>query len=264
MRAVRKHCQNPWVLLYVERWLKAPIQTTDGDLRLRERGTPQGGVVSPLLANLFLHYAFDLWVDRDLPSVRFCRYADDAVIHCKSQMQAQFVLRRIGERFKQCGLELHPTKTQIVYCKDVNRQQDHPAIQFTFLGYTFRPRKAMDKYGRIYVNFSPAVSRMACKVMRQTIRGWHLQLKCDKELADLSAMFDPILQGWQNYYGRFYGSAMSTIWKHVNAYLARWLMRKYKRLARHKTQARRALGRLAQKFPRAFVHWRMGFAPMAG
>ena len=177
MRAVRKHCQNPWVLLYVERWLKAPMQTTDGDIRLRERGTPQGGVVSPLLANLFLHYAFDLWVDRDLPSVRFCRYADDAVIHCKSQMQAQFVLRRIGERFQQCGLELHPTKTRIVYCKDINRRQDHPVIQFTFLGYTFRPRKALDKYGRIYVNFSPAVSRMACKAMRQTIRGWHLQLR---------------------------------------------------------------------------------------
>ena len=135
MRAVRKHCQNPWVLLYVERWLKAPMQTTDGKVKARERGTPQGGVVSPLLANLFLHYAFDLWVDRNLPSVRFCRYADDAVIHCKSQAQAQFVLRRIDERFRQCGLELHPSKTRIVYCKDINRRQDHPAIEFTFLGY---------------------------------------------------------------------------------------------------------------------------------
>jgi len=137
MRAVRKHCQNPWVLLYVERWLKAPMQTTDGEVKARERGTPQGGVVSPLLANLFLHYAFDLWVHRNLPSVRFCRYADDAVIHCKSQAQAQFVLRRIDERFRQCGLELHPSKTRIVYCKDINRRQDHPAIEFTFLGYTF-------------------------------------------------------------------------------------------------------------------------------
>jgi RNA-directed DNA polymerase len=136
MRAVRKHCQTPWALLYVERWLKAPMQTMDGEVRARERGTPQGGVVSPLLANLFLHYAFDLWVDRTLPSVRFCRYADDAVIHCKSHAQAQFVLRRIDERFRQCGLELHPDKTLIVYCKDINRQQDYPDIQFTFLGYT--------------------------------------------------------------------------------------------------------------------------------
>jgi len=264
LRALRKHCQAPWVLLYVERWLKAPMQAAEGEIQARERGTPQGGVVSPLLANLFLHYAFDVWIERTLPSVRFCRYADDAVIHCKSLAQAQLVLRRIAERFQACGLELHPSKTRIVYCKDLNRPLDHLAIEFTFLGYTFRPRKAVDKYGRVYVNFSPAVSRAACKAMRQTIRGWHLQLKCDKELADLSAMFDPILAGWQQYYGRFHGSAMSTIWKHVNAYLVRWLMRKYKRLARHKTRAWRALGRLAQRNPQAFVHWRMGVIPMAG
>jgi RNA-directed DNA polymerase len=264
MRAVRKHCQDSWVLLYVERWLKAPMQTIDGNIQARERGTPQGGVVSPLLANLFLHYAFDIWMDRTLPGVKFCRYADDAVIHCKSQAQAQFVLRRIGERFQQCGLELHPTKTRIVYCKDINRKLDHPVIEFTFLGYSFRPRKVQDKYDRVYANFSPAVSRAACKAMRQTIRGWHLQLKNDKELADLSRTFDPVLKGWQNYYGRFYGSAMSTIWKQMNAYLVRWLMRKYKRLARHKSRARRALGQLAQQFPDAFTHWKLGFAPMAG
>jgi RNA-directed DNA polymerase len=264
MRALRQHCQQSWILLYVERWLKAPMQTMDGEIKVRERGTPQGGVVSPLLANLFLHYAFDRWVDRALPGVRFCRYADDGVLHCKSFKQAQLVVRRIAERFRQCRLELHPSKTQIVYCKDINRKQDHPVIEFTFLGYTFRPRKAVDKYGRVYENFSPAVSRTACKAMRQAIRGWHLQLKSDKELADLSAMFNPILTGWQQYYGRFHGSAMSTVWKHVNAYLARWLMRKYKRLARHKLRAWRALGQLAQRFPRAFIHWRLGCAPMAG
>jgi len=263
MRALRKHCQTPWILLYVERWLKAPMQTADGEIRARDKGTPQGGVVSPL-ANLFLHYAFDQWVDRDLRSVRFCRYADDAIIHCKSHAQAQFVLQRIDERLRECGLELHPSKTRIVYCKDINRRRDHPSIEFTFLGYTFRPRKALDKYGRVYVNFSPAVSRAACKAMRQTIRGWHLQLKCDKALADLSAMFDPILTGWQQYYGRFHGSAMSTVWKHVNAYLVRWLIRKYKSLARHKVRAWRALGRLARQLPRAFVHWRLGFASMTG
>ncbi len=174
------------------------------------------------------------------------------------------MLRRIDECFQECGLESHPDKTRIVYRKDINRQQDHPEIEFTFLGYTFRPRKALDKYGRVYVNFSPAVSGVARKSMRQTIRGWHLQLKCDKELAGLLTMFDPILKGWPQYYGRFYGSAISTIWKHVNAYLVRWLMRKYKRLARRKLRARRALGRLAQQFPRAFVHWRVGHAPTAG
>ena len=264
LRALRKHCQIPWVLLYVGRWLKAPMQMADGVLKTRACGTPQGGVVSPLLANLFLHYAFDVWVTKHLRSVRFCRYADDGVVHCKSREQAEFALRKIGERFRECGLELHPDKTRIVYCQDINRQEIFPNVQFTFLGYTFRPRKAVDKYGRVFVNFAPAVSRDALRAMRQTIRGWHLQLKCDKELTDLSAMFNAVLRGWQGYYGRFYGSAMSAIWKHMNDYLTRWIRRKYKNLARHKTLAGHALGRLAQSFPGAFVHWKLGYIPSAG
>ena len=150
---------------------------------------------SGILANLFLHFAFDLWVTRHLPGVRFARYADDAVLHCKSRRQAEYVLERIRERFQACNLELHPGKTRIVYCKDINRTEANPDIQFTFLGYTFRPRKAVDKYGRVFVNFSPAVSRDALKAMRQTIRGWRVQLKNDKSLVDLSAMLGPILRG---------------------------------------------------------------------
>jgi len=264
MRAVRKHCQNPWVLLYIERWLKAPMEMADGQRVERTRGTPQGGVISPLLANLFMHYAFDRWVTEHLRSVRFCRYADDGVIHCKSQAQAEYVLRRLAARFGECGLELHPDKTRIVYCRDINRPDDHPVIQFTFLGYTFRPRKAVDKHGRVYVNFAPAVSRDALRAMRQTIRGWHLQLQCDRQLGDLSRRFNPVLRGWLNYYGRFYGSAMADVWRHLNAYLARWLMRKHKSLARHKRRARAVLGRLAAAWPRAFVHWELGYAPSAG
>ncbi len=264
MRALGKHCQTSWILLYVQRWLTAPLQTEEGELMERTRGTPQGRVVSPLLANLFLHYAFDVWVTRNLRSVRFCRYADDGVIHCKSLAQAKLVLRQIGERLGKCGLELHPGKTWIVYCQDVNRRATHPDVQFTFLGYTFRPRKAVDKYQRVYVNFVPAVSRDALKAMRQTTRSWHLQLMCDRELPDLAAMFNPILRGWLQYYGRFHGSAMSVIWKHMNDYLVRWMMRKYKNLARHKTRARHALGRLARQFPNIFVHWEMGCFPSAG
>lgn len=259
LRALRKHCQIPWVLLYVERWLKAPMQSTEGALRERRCGTPQGGVISPLLANLFLHYAFDVWVTKNLPSVRFCRYADDGVIHCKTKAQAELALQKIAERFKECKLELHPDKTKIVYCKDVNRKETFKNIQFTFLGYSFRPRKAVDKYGRVYVNFLPAVSQDALKAMRQTIRRWHLQLKNDKELKDLSLMFNAVLRGWQNYYGRFYGSAMSAIWRHLNIYLTRWMMRKYKHLARHKRRAKEALGKLAQTCPDAFIHWQLGY-----
>jgi RNA-directed DNA polymerase len=263
-RALRKHCQIPWVLLYVERWLKAQMETKEGVLTDRTAGTPQGGVVSPLLANLFLHYAFDRWVSENLRGVPFCRYADDGVLHCKSKEQAEMVVEKIRARFYQCGLELHPEKTRIIYCRDVNRKGNYPVQSFTFLGYTFRPRKSMDKYGRVYVNFSPAVSRDALKAMRQAIRGWHIQLKNDKELVDLSAMFNPMLRGWMNYYGRFYASALSPVWRQMNGFLVRWLMRKYKSLAWHKRRARRSLGCLAEKWPEAFVHWKEGYAPMAG
>jgi RNA-directed DNA polymerase len=261
LRAVRKHCQTPWILLYVERWLKAPMVLADGTQQARDRGTPQGGVVSPLLANLFLHYALDVWVRREMRSVRLCRYADDGVIHCKSEAQAQFALNKLGRRLGECGLELHPNKTRIVYCQDINRREMHPVTEFTFLGYTFRPRKAVDKYGRIYVNFSPAVSREALRKMRQEVRSWHLQLKCDKELGDLSMMFNPVLRGWANYYGRFYPTAMRSLWRHVNDYLTRWMQRKYKRLSRHVIRASRALGKLAASSPRAFVHWERGVFP---
>ena len=263
MRAVRKHCRVSWVLLYIERWLKAPMEMGDGRHVARDRGTPQGGVVSPVLANLFLHYTLDAWMRREMRSVRFCRYADDGVVHCRSEVQAQLVLRKLNARLRECGLELHPEKTRIVYCQDVNRTDQYPTVKFTFLGYTFQPRKAVDKYGRVYVNFSPAVSRDAMKAMRQTVRGWHLQLKCDKELSDLSNMFGPVLRGWANYYGRFRRSALTPLWRHVNDYLVRWLQRKYKRLARGVTRASRALGRLAAAAPRSFVHWERGFAPRA-
>ena len=162
------------------------------------------------------------------------------------------MLRKLSERLCRCRLELHSEKTRIVYCQDVNRQDKYPVIQFTFLGYTFRPRKAVDKYGRVYVNFSPAVSREAMKAMRQTVRGWHLQLKYDKELSDLARMFGPVLRGWSNYYGRFYASAMKPLWRSVNEYLVRWMQRKYKCLARGVIRA-----------PRSFVHWELGFIPAA-
>ena len=150
-----------------------------------------------------------------------------------------------------------------MYCQDVNRQNKYPVVQFTFLGYTFRPRKTVDKYGRVYVNFSPAVSRAALKAMCQTVRGWHVQLKCDKELRDLVTLFGPILRGWSNYYGRFYASAMKPLWRSVNAYLVRWMQRKYKRLARGVTRASWALGRLAERASCSFVHWELGFLPAA-
>ncbi len=261
LRALARHCEDAWVHLYIKRWLTVPLVRPDGAQVPRTRGTPQGGVVSPLLANLFLHYALDTWIRRELRSVRFCRYADDAVIHCKSEEQARFVLRKLDARLKECGLELHQQKTKIVYCADVNRQLSYSQIQFTFLGYTFRPRKAVDKHGRVYVNFLPAVSRDALKQMRQTVRRWHLQLKSDKELEDLSKMFNPVLRGWQQYYGRFYPSGLKPLWRSLNDYLVRWLRRKRKGVAPGILRGVKALARLAQRSPTAFVHWQLGYCP---
>ncbi|MCA3087924.1 MAG: group II intron reverse transcriptase/maturase [Rhodocyclaceae bacterium] len=264
MRAVRKHCSVPWVLLYIERWLKAPMQCPDGNVLERTCGTPQGGVVSPCLANLFLHYAFDMWMVREMPNVPFCRYADDGLLHCRTLKQAEYALSRIAARLKECGLEIHPEKSKIVYCKDVNRKGDFEEISFDFLGFTFRPRKAQDMYGRRYVNFSPAISRSAMKEIYREMRSWHLQLRSDKELCELSARFNPVITGWWNYYGRFYGTAMKPIWRQINLWLTRWIRQKHKRFRKHKMRASQYLGKLARANPKYFVHWQKGYLPTAG
>jgi RNA-directed DNA polymerase len=261
MKALRHHCDCRWVLLYVERWLKAPLQQQDGSLVERSQGTPQGGVVSPVLANLFLHYAFDAWVRREMPGIPFCRYADDGLLHCKSRRQAEYVMRRTSERFQQCGLEIHPDKSSIVYCKDVHRKGDYLKISFNFLGYTFRPRRCVDKRGWLHPNFLPAISRSSKVEINRRIRGWHIQLKNEKTLSDLSRMFNPILQGWQAYYGRFYPSALRQLWRNFNRYLVQWVRRKCKRFSQHRQRARRFLDRIARAQPHLFVPWQLGVFP---
>ncbi len=261
MRALRKHCDTRWVLLYVYRWLNAPMQDHNGEIFPREKGTPQGGVVSPLLANLFLHYAFDAWVRRVLPRVPFCRYADDGLLHCVSKRQANFVMLRIVSRFQECGLEINPDKSRIVYCKDANRREKHEAVCFDFLGFTFRPRRCVSEKRGVHPNFLPAISRASKKEINRQLRSWHIQLKNDKSIKDLSKMFNPVLRGWSNYYGRFYPSELRRIWQNVNEYSVRWIRRKYKRLAKHKRRARLYLKRIAQANPRLFIHWELGCIP---
>ena len=264
MRTVSKHTDLPWILLYVERWLKAPLQMGDGTLVTRDRGTPQGSAISPLLANLFLHYAFDRWLSREFPTVNFERYADDAVVHCASEAQAQQVLDAIACRMAQVGLELHPDKTRIVYCKDSGRKGSHEHERFTFLGYTFRPRDARSKHGNRFASFSPGVSDDAAKRIRADIRGWRLHRRSDLALGDLARMINPVVQGWITYYGRFYKSAMYPSLQRINEYLIRWAMRKYKRLYGRVTAAWRWLEGVAQREPHLFAHWRMGVKPTAG
>ena len=264
-RAVAHHTDLPWVRLYIARWLRAPVQRPDGTLGERTKGTPQGGVISPLLANLFLHYAFDLWMQRTFPGVRFERYADDAIVHCRSERQARAVLAAIRGRFEQCGLELHPTKTRIVYCKDDDRPGKFEHIKFDFLGYTFQPRLAKNRWGKLFVSFLPAISTRAAKAIRQTIRAWRMaSTRNNQRLEDLACLTNPVVRGWMNYYGRFYRSKCVQVLRHLNVALAAWAQRKYKRFRRRERASMHWLGRIARRDPKLFVLWELGVRPEAG
>jgi len=259
LKAVSKHTDLRWVLLYIERWLKAPLEREDGTLVERDRGTPQGSAISPLLANLFLHYAFDMWLTREFPTVSFERYADDAVVHCVSKRQAERVLAALAQRLADLGLELHPDKTRIVYCKDGRRRGDHDHTSFDFLGYTFRRRMVRSKAGDLFDSFNPAVSDNAAKAIRQQIRRWRLHLRSGSSLADLARDVNPILRGWINYYGRFYRSWLSRSLAQVNEYLVRWARRKYKRLDNHPSRSWQWLGGVARRVPTLFAHWQVAW-----
>jgi len=264
MKAIKFHTDEKWIHLYIERWLKASLQREDGELIKREKGTPQGGVVSPLLANIFMHYAFDKWMKRRFPEVKFERFADDILAHCSSLKQAERVLEEIRIRLKECGLELHPEKTKIVYCKDVDRKGSYEHERFDFLGYTFRPRLSKNKMGKCFVNFTPAVSQRAANRIRKEIRSWKIHLRSDKNIDDLARMFNAYVQGWVNYYGRYYKSAMYPFLRNIEGYLIRWVMRKYKRFQGHKQRARKWLGCVRKREPRLFVHWRLGLGSPVG
>ena len=264
MKTVRWHTKSRWLLLYIERWLKAPFQKDDGTRVERTKGTPQGGVVSPVLANLFLHYVFDLWMKRNYPALPFCRYADDGIVHCRSEAEACALKKVLEGRFKECKLELHPVKTRVVYCKSSNRRKDYPVVTFDFLGFTFRPRFVKNRQGTYFVGFLPGVSAQAGKEMRQQSRRWKLQLRSDLSLEEVSKRFSPIIRGWINYYARFYKSALYPTLRHLNELLVRWAMRKFKRLRYHLTKAVLWLGGIARRQPELFPHWQFGARPTAG
>lgn len=262
MRAVERHTRVPWVWLYVRRWLAAPMQRVDGTLTHRDRGSPQGSAISPLLANLFMHYVFDAWMATTYPTVTFERYCDDVVVHCRSKAQAEFIRDKIAARLVECGLELHPDKTRLVYCKDSNRQDSHEFEQFTFLGYTFRPRRshnpATDEF---FVSFSPAVSREAMVRIRRTIRGWRLHRRSDMTFAEIIAHINKHTTGWIAYYGRFYKTELYAAFYSLNEFLVKWARRKYKTLKRRKKQAWAWLRGIAKQYPLLFAHWRLGVRP---
>ncbi|MDR0360514.1 MAG: group II intron reverse transcriptase/maturase [bacterium] len=265
LKATRHHTEEKWILLYVERWLKAPLVREDGSLEAREKGSPQGSAISPLLANLFMHYAFDAWMQREYPEVRFERYADDVVVHCVSEQQAKEVLAAITERLAEVKLEVNPEKTRIVYCRDDNRRGPHRPVWFDFAGHTFRPRWAKrGRDGKVFLGFLPAVSEGNIRRLWRKIRNLKLHLRSGSTLEVMADEVNPIARGWINYYGRYYRSKLIDALRRINTYLVRWAERKFRKLRGHPEGARRLLAAIAQQEPRLFVHWEYGARPTVG
>ena len=258
LRAVRKHVKCKWALLYIERWLTASMEK-EGTLMERTRGTPQGGVISPILSNLFLHYAFDLWMTRTHPGLPWCRYADDGLVHCRSEREAEALKAELQDRLAECGLEMHPIKTKIVYCRDGKRRGGYPNVAFDFLGYQFRPRMVRSsRNNELFCSFTPAVSPSALKAMRSTVRDLDIRQRTQRSLGDIARMLNPLLRGWIGFYGRYNRAALETMLRHVNLTLVAWAMRKFKRFQGRKVRAARFLEKLVRIQPAMFEHWRIG------
>ena len=255
LKAVQWHTEESWILLYIERWLKAPVQLPCGEVEERSRGTPQGGVISPLLANLFLHYAFDHWMERKYPGIPFERYADDVVVHCRTKEEAQSLRQSIANRLKECGLELHPEKTKIVYCKDDNRTDHYPEASFDFLGYCFRARLSRNRYGKYFVNFSPAIAPKARKRIYADIREWRIPRKTATSIRGLAKMINPAVRGWIGYFGAFFKSSLLFLVHHLDWLILKWVRRKYKKHGSNHKRAKRWIYRVKSQHPDLFAHW---------
>ena len=258
LRAVYKHTDCRWVRLYIERWLKAPCQQADGGLLERTSGTPQGGVVSPVLSNLFLHYVFDKWMERNFPNNPFARYADDGVVHCRSEAQARSLKARLERRFGECKLELHPEKTQVVCCHVGKQQDTQVGKKFDFLGYCFRPRLVRSRKGKMFVSFTPAISPRSAKKIRRQARSWRLHLRTSQSLEDIARSVNPVIRGWVNYYGAYQRSSLFPVLHHIDYHLVKWVKWKYNKKGNYSKRAIRWLGQVALHQPTLFAHWPLG------
>jgi RNA-directed DNA polymerase len=258
--ALRKHCKEKWMMLYIERWLKAPMQHPEGEEEARERGTPQGGVISPLLANLYLHYAFDKWMERNHPSKKYERYADDVIIHCSSEAASHKLKADLVERFAECGLRLHPDKTKVVYCKDYKRKKQYPQVSYTFLGYTFKPRRAKGKGQTLFTTFTPAVSQDAQKHIHGKVRALKLRRQTQLSLNEFATKLNRPMRGWLNYFSQHRPNAVWYVCFRMESMLLSWVRRKYRKRVR---QAQRWLARIRYKQPQLFSHWAFLYRPKA-
>jgi len=263
VKALERHVKCPWSMMYIKRWLSVPYQLADGTQVQRNQGVPQGSVIGPILANLFLHYTFDEWMKRNHSNISFERYADDTICHCVSLKQAEFIKRAIQKRFADCKLELNEEKTKIVYCKKNHRDIPYECIQFDFLGYTFRPRRSIDAHGEVFLNFSPAISQKARTKIWETIRNWNHHVWVQMKLEDIAKQINPVIQGWINYYGKFNPGVLMKALQRINLKLSRWIRNKFKGFRKFKTKAIHRLGDIALKNPNLFAHWAWGVKPTA-
>lgn len=254
MEMVERRIEDPWIKLYIKRWLKAEMMDAKGNVTSRELGTPQGGVISPLLANMYLDEAFDWWINQAFPRVKFERYADDIIIHCNSKIEAQEVLDQVRERMSEYGLTLHPEKTKIIYCKSKGRNLSYPNVTFTFLGYQWKPRSAIERTnGKLRLAFTPAVSTKAQQKIRNTIRSWKLNEKTHVELKTIATTFNKRLQGWIAYYGQHRKSELGQSLKYLDERLVQWIRKKHK--IKSYARAWDKLKAIKQTNPKLFAHW---------
>lgn len=258
MKAVKKHTDNKWIILYIERWLKTPMQLPDGSLQDKTKGVMQGGVISPVLSNLFLHYVFDAWMKRKHPTTPWCRYADDGLAHCRTKLGAERLFSELQQRFKECGLEMHPDKTKIVYCKDGKRKGHHQHTKFKFLGYEFRRRMIKGVNNNMFLSFTPAICKEAKKNICRTIRETGVRNRSDLSLEQVASWLNPKISGWINYYGKFNKSALKPVMRQINFTLIKWSTRKYKAFRYSKAKACRFMINTFEKRPYLFAHWKQG------
>lgn len=255
MRVVRRHVKEVWICMYIERWLKTPFVLWNGEVIERNAGTPQGGVISPVLANMFLHYVFDMWMKRNFPQAPFERYADDGVVHCKTKEEALFIKECLVKRFAECKLELHPIKTRIVYCKDKDRTRNEDLTEFDFLGYTFKAVYIMCKDGKMRSNFIASVSKTSAKTFRDKIKSLEIHKKTGCKIDMIAEILNPMLRGWINYFGKFNPSAMKSTLQCVERRLIKWAMCKYKNFRGHRQRAEKWLLSVRKREPKLFAHW---------